>query len=161
MSRHRTTIGNVFAVDLGNDVQKFFQYVADDLTQLNSQVIRSFKTTHPSGAKPDLDELVRGQPEFHAHVAIQWGVKMGLWKKVGNATVAGRVDVLFRNTDDYGNPEIKVSEDWYVWRVNDPFIKVGRLLGKNREAEIGVVISPKQVFERITTGKYSFFYPGY
>jgi len=37
-----TKIGDIFSVVLDNGNKKYFQYVANDLTQLNSDVIRSF-----------------------------------------------------------------------------------------------------------------------
>jgi hypothetical protein len=39
-----STIGDVFSVPLGDGHKKYFQYVANDVTQLNSDVIRAFKT---------------------------------------------------------------------------------------------------------------------
>ena len=41
----------------------------------------------------------------------------------------------------------------------DQFTYVGELEGENRKAEIGVVMPPLAIVERIKTGKYSFVYP--
>ena len=49
-----------------------------------------------------------------------------------------------------GAEKIKVSENWYVWHINDEdFTRVGRLEGENRKAEIGVVVNPYDIVERI------------
>jgi hypothetical protein len=52
MARTRTTIGDVFSVPLGASGKKYFQYVANDLTELNSQVIRAFRKTFPIDVDP-------------------------------------------------------------------------------------------------------------
>lgn len=71
----------------------------------------------------------------------------------------------FRGTNDYGvwieDEPVRISEKWYVWKINEPFKDVGKLEGENREGEIGVIVNPYDVVERIKTGKYSFFYPGF
>ena len=43
MKRIVTKIGNVFSVKLNESKKKYFQYVANDIYQLNSSVIRVFK----------------------------------------------------------------------------------------------------------------------
>jgi hypothetical protein len=73
---------------------------------------------------------------------------------------------LFRGTSDSGaragQEPIKISDKWYVWRINDrDFTNVGKLEGENRKAEIGVVVNPYDIVDRIKTGKYNFFYPNF
>ena len=73
---------------------------------------------------------------------------MNLWKKVGNISDVGKIDdILFRGSSDSGSKvgeeNVKVSERWYVWRINDKdFTKVGKLKGENRKADIGIVVNP-------------------
>ena len=87
--------------------------------------------------------------------------------KVGNIAEVGITsNIIFRNTSDYGakvgEEPTKISNNWHVWRINDKdFTTVGKLQGENRKAEIGVVVNPYDVIERIKTGKYIFFYPGF
>lgn len=38
-----TKIGDIFSVTLKNGKQRFFQYIANDYSQLNSSVIRVFR----------------------------------------------------------------------------------------------------------------------
>jgi hypothetical protein len=165
MARVVTRLGDVFAVPLDNDACKCFLYAATDSTQLDSPVIKAFKETYSLGAQLDVDEVVKGEVEFHAHCVVSWGVKMGLWKKIGHVRDAGEVNVLFRDSDDLGDPGSTIgsySERWYVWRINQPFEYVGKLEGVNREAEIGVVIAPESIVDRMRTGRYPGApYPGY
>ena len=99
--------------------------------------------------------------DFCAHVFLRIGLKHGYWKKIGNAPEIGNLDTLFRDSHDYGNPSIKVSKNWHVWKANQPFADVGELTGSNRDAEIGVVIPPDSIVHRMRTGQYDFVYPQY
>jgi hypothetical protein len=156
-----TKIGDVFSVPLGGDSKKYFQYIANDRTQLNSDVIRAFKKKYSMDEAPNLSEIAGDEVEFYAHVVIKWGIKMGLWSKVGNDAFCGHIDALFRGSKDYGNQEIKISSNWYVWKINQPFQKVGKLEGNYRMADLGTVVSPPDIVDRMRTGQYNFVYPGY
>lgn len=166
MVRINTKIGDVFSVKVDENNKKYFQLIAFDLTQLNSDVIRAFKEVYPIDINPNLSEVVNGKIEFYAHCVTKWGIKMNLWNKIGNISEIGSIShVLFRDTSDYGKwigeEPIKVSENWYVWNINERFRDVGKLVGENRKAEIGIIVSPYDIEERIKTGKYSFFYPDF
>ncbi|MGJ1323031.1 hypothetical protein ACR780_10090 [Sphingobacterium faecium] len=164
MARANTKIGDVFSVKIDESNKKYFQYVASDLTQLNSDVIRAFNKVYPINANPDLSEIVSGEVEFYAHCVTKLGLKMGYWEYVENISNTGSLEnILFRDTNDYGSKpgdQIKLSNNWYVWKINDKdFTRVGKLLGNNRNAEIGIVISPDSIVNRMITGEYNFIYP--
>lgn len=166
MARANTKIGDVFSVKIDESSKKYFQYVVSDLTQLNSDVIRAFREVYPINADPELSEIVRQEVEFYAHCVTKLGLKMKFWEKVGNISEVGEIaHILFRGTSDYGvwigDEPIRISTKWYVWKVNEPFRDVGKLEGENRKAEIGVVVNPYDIVERIKTGKYSFFHPDF
>ena len=78
-----TKIGDIFSVTIDEKKKKYFQLIAFDLTQLNSDVIRTFKKQYPLDATPDLNEVTKGEVEFYAHCATKWGVKLGYWEKNG------------------------------------------------------------------------------
>jgi hypothetical protein len=156
----RIKIGDIFEVKMDEGSKKFFQYVANDITMLNSSVIKVFKNIYRNDDALDLEEVVKDEVDFYAHVFLRNGLKQGYWNKVGHIEEVGKIEVLFRNTDDYGK-EVKVSENWYVWKINEPFIKVGKLEGKNKIAEIGVVKNAGDIVCRMRTGKYDFVYPQY
>ena len=166
MARTNTKIGDVFSVKIDDTSKKYFQYIVNDLTQLNSDVIRAFKKVYPLNANPNLSEIVNGQVEFYAHCITKLGLKMGYWESVGNISDVGKTSqILFRDTNDAGSKpggQIKISHKWYVWKINDnDFTRVGKLSGENRKAEIGIVISPDSIVHRMQTGKYDFFYPDF
>ncbi len=166
MARVSTKIGDVFSVKIDDYSKKYFQLIAFDLTQLNSDVIRAFKTVYPIDANPSLSEIMNGEVEFYAHCVTKLGLKMNLWEKTGNSNVIGNTDqILFRDTSDYGKwigeEPIRISEKWYVWNINGKFRDIGKLIGENQKAEIGVVINPHSIAHRIKTGKYDFFYPDF
>ncbi len=163
-----TKIGDIFSVEVDKKSRKYFQLIAFDLTQLNSDVIRAFKKTYPSDEHPDPLEIVNGEVEFYSHCVTKWGVKLGYWEKVGKSADVGTLDhILFRDTSDYGRAAgeepVRVSKNWYVWHIGDEdFTSVGKLEGENRKAEIGLVINPASIVNRIRTGEYDFpFYPGF
>ncbi|CAA7386072.1 hypothetical protein [Chryseobacterium fistulae] len=164
--RIHTKIGDVFSVKIDEGNKKYFQLIAYDLTQLNSDVIRVFSKVFPINSDPDLLEIINGNVDFHAHCVTKFGVKLDLWKKIGNTPNIDDIsNVLFRDTDDYGSgPDeepVKVSNNWFIWHINDEnFTQIGKLEGENRKAEIGIVVNPYDIIDRIKTGKYNFLYPG-
>ncbi|MHA6726514.1 hypothetical protein ACX3PU_00445 [Chryseobacterium sp. A301] len=162
-----TKIGDIFSVELDNGNKKYFQYIANDLTQLNSDVIRAFKKEYPINEPSNYEEILSGEIDFHAHTMINVGVKQNLYVQEGKSIVYPSIDdVVFRDTNDAGHgpekPQVFISENWFIWKINDKAFKtVGKLNGENRNAEIGIVIPPFAIVERIKTGKYNFVYPDF
>jgi hypothetical protein len=165
--RITTKVGEIFSVELGDGKKKYFQYIANDLIQLNSDLIRVFEKIYPISENVDYAELLLGEIDFHAHTMINVGVKQSFFLKEGKENVIPDIgNILFRDTNDYGRKEgnelIRISNDWYVWRINDRNLpKVGPLTGENRTAEIGIVYPPFVIAEKIKTGKFNFFYPDF
>jgi hypothetical protein len=159
MTRIILKIGDVFSIELGNGSKKHFQYVANDLTQLNSEVIRVFRKTYPVSVNLDLKEIAKDEVEFYAHVVVKSGVKLNYWHKIGNCSEIGMSEINFRQSGDFGKPQVKVSENWYLWKINKPFVRVGRLEKKDRHTDIGTIVTPENILCRIRTGKYNFAYP--
>ena len=135
------------------------------MSQLNSDVIRAFKRTYRIDENPNPSEVIDDEVDFYAHCSASIGVKLGYWEKVGKVKEVGPLDnILFRNTNDAGGKIghlVEVSEKWYVWKINGEFRRVGKLEGENQKAEIGVVVTPGDVLQRMRTGKYNFVYPGF
>lgn len=156
-------IGDIYEVPLENGIKGYVQYIANDMTQLNSDVIRVFKRREPGDATPDLNEVINGEVEFYAHVTgMEFGEKDGSWKKIGHNDNVGDLKLpFFKSTRDTGNTSIKVSNQWYVWRINEPTEYVGKLEGENVNADIGSALPPAWVVQRMNTGKYQFFYHDY
>ena len=159
--RQKLTVGSVFEVRIENESRRFFHAIAVDMTQLNSHVIRVFQESYKINEPLDIPRIVAGRPAFHAHVFLNTGSKFGFWRKVGYAPAPHTVDVLFRGSNDYGNPSIALSKNWDVWRINEVPRSIGELRREFQSAEIGIVIAPDSIVYRIRHGKYDFVYPGY
>ncbi len=71
-----TKIGDVFSFQINNSYKKYFQLVAFDLAQLNSDVIRAFKKEYPINTNPDLSDIVKDKVEFYAHCVTKLGLIM-------------------------------------------------------------------------------------
>ncbi len=161
MAKANTKIGDVFSVKIDENNKKYFQLIAFDLTQLNSDVIRAFTKLYPLNTNPDLTEIVNGEVEFYAHCITKLGLKMGYWESIGNITDVGYSnDILFRSCGDRAQ-QVPVSQDWWIWKINEEQKPVGKLEGENRKAEIGSVIPPDSIVHRLQTGKYDFMYPNF
>ena len=162
-----TKIGDIFAVQVSDKKRKFFQLIAFDPTQLNSDVIRAFKDECPINEMPDFNNVVKGDVQFYAHCMTRTGVKFGFWEKVGKSNDLGEIGhIIFRGTPDYatipGEKPITISDRWYIWRIgDDDFTRVGKLRGENRKAEIGLVFDPASIVNRVKTGKYKWSYPDF
>jgi hypothetical protein len=162
MKRKYTKIGDILSVNLDDSSKKYIQYIASDLTQLNSDVIRAFKRVYLINEKPDLRDIVNGEVDFYAHCVTKHGIKSGHLELVGNDSEVGNTEnILFRISGDYGNPQIEVSRDWWVWTINNEMRKVGILEGVNQRAEIGVVVPPSSIVYRMRMGKYDFKYQNF
>ncbi len=165
--RITTKIGDVFSVQISDTEIRYMQLIAIDLTQLNSDVIRAFKKKYSINDKPILEEIVKDEVFFYAHCVTKFGIKLNLWTQIGNIEDVGDIRLpLFRGSRDSGkkinNEVIKVSENWYVWRINDEnFTPVGKLEGNNKKADLGLVVNPYDIVDRMKTGQYNFFYPSF
>lgn len=160
--RKNTRIGDVFSAQVCVSGKKYLQYIANDLTQLNGDVIRAFSRIYPIAANPGLSEVVNDTVDFYAHCVTKWGIKYGFWERVGNIGEVGPTDhILFRSSADYGNPEVKVSHNWWVWKINAQQQYVGTLKEAYHGAEIGAIMDPESIVARMSTGSYDGFYPDY
>jgi hypothetical protein len=96
MTRVSTKIGDVFSVKIDEKTKKYFQLIAFDLTQLNSDVIRAFNQAYPISDTPDLAAVINGEVAFYAHCITKLDVKMQLWEKAGHITDVGDLrNILF------------------------------------------------------------------
>ena len=121
-----TKIGDIFLVKLDN-CQKYFQYIADDMTILNSSVIRVFKKGYPLNSSLDMNEIASGEVDFYVHTVLKWGIQLGLWEKIGKNPQTGSTDhILFRSTKDVGvgvppgEKPPKISSRWWILKLQTP-----------------------------------------
>lgn len=163
MKRIITRFGDIFSVKIDDHTKKYFQYVANDLTQLNSDVIRAFKKAYRVEETPVLSDVISDDIDFYAHCVTSLGIKLGFWEKVGNIADVEIVNVFFKGTNDYGGKlgeePIRVSSNWYVWKINEDFIRIGKLEGIYKDSFAGLVINPKGIIELLRGNKYPINYP--
>ena len=159
----RKKIGDVFAVKLEHR-KRYFQYVAIDSLQLGFDVIRAFKKTYSLDDNTSLETIVADEIEFYTHCSVKLGAKYDIWERIGNCSVIGNLDYIFRDTNDSARsswePPVKVSEKWYVWKLGEKkYTNIGKLSERYKNAEIGIVFTPTDIIERLSTGKYDLTYP--
>ena len=94
MKRIVTKIGDIFCVDIGDNRKRYFQYIANDICQLNSSTIRVFKTNYPLDGETNMDEIVADEVDFYTHTVLKIGIQDGLWLKVGNCKNVGHFDSI-------------------------------------------------------------------
>ena len=165
-----TKIGDVFCVEVDNTYKRYFQYFCNDMTQLNSDVIRAFKKRYPMDYKPKPEDIVKDEVDFYAHTILRNGIEDGLWYKVGKAKGEFEEEMskpLFgtcRETKYINGDIIDVdpNSNWYVWRINSPFKPVGILPEMYRDVvDWGSVKPDVEIFDRIKYGYYRWTSPAY
>ncbi len=157
-----TKIGNVFCVEMDGRYKCFFQYIANDIEQLNSSVIRVFRKRYPMDYKPDMDEIVAGEVAFYAHTILRAGIANGIWYKVGKTSEIGQKeleDVIFgtNGKERYGvQGDVDPRENWRIWDLNGHELRHTRLPESIKEnVEVGCVLSYLCILDRIRYGYYA------
>ena len=110
-----TKIGDVFCVEIGNEYKCFFQYIEKDLEQLNSSVIRAFKTRYPMDYKPVIEDIVKDEILFYKHTILRVGIEDGAWYKVGKSKelgLDGLSKVLWGTVHDYKATRVSPEEGY-------------------------------------------------
>ena len=165
-----TKIGDVFCVDIDNQCKRYFQYIVNDMEQLNSSVIRVFKLHYPIDYQPIIDDIVKDEVEFYAHTVLRAGIVNNAWYKVGKSKDLGGdeyMDVLFGIAQAcMGDSPTNIKwvdpvENWYVWHINEPSVRIGRLTEEYRHVEMGPVMSYISIVDRLRYGHYTNKFPGY
>ena len=136
-----TKKGDVFCVNISNLAKCYFQYVADDITQLNSSVIRVFKKQYPIENSTNIEEIVRGEVAFYAHTILKSGIISNVWVKVGKHLDLGDTEnIMFKFYADC----------WYTWKIGCPHIKSDELTIEQESYSFGEILSPRSLLNRIS-----------
>lgn len=155
MKRIVTKIGDIFCVDIGDNRKRYFQYIANDICQLNSSTIRVFKTNYPLDGETNMDEIVADEVDFYTHTVLKIGIQDGLWLKVGNCKNVGHFDsIIFRSYQEWFPDDTPVG--WYIWHFGDVDSHyIGKKLGDYSSiSEYGSVFPASWVVDRIKYGKW-------
>ncbi len=131
-----TKIGDVFCAEIDGEFKAYFQYVANDLTQLNSSVIRVFKKRYPMNYVPVIEDIVKDEVLFYAHTVLRWGIEYNAWYKVGKSKEIGENEiskVIFAIADPHkydpvnGPSFVDPLENWRIWHISGHAKNLGRL----------------------------------
>lgn len=168
-----TKIGDIFCARMGDRQKCYFQYVANDRTQLNSAVICVFRKHYLVEDTPSMEDVITDTVHFYAHTMLKTGIEYGAWEKVGhikNIRDRELQSVLFGYTRNYtevysqtpeGTPSVSISscnplENWFVWKAGQPLQGIGQLPHQYVEClEPGTVYSFASILDRMRTGYYS------
>lgn len=158
-----TKIGDVFCVEFDNGTKGYFQYIANDLTQLNSSVIRAFKTHYPINQELSIDDIVKDEVAFYAHTILRPGIAENAWYKVGKSLNLGtdELEHVFwgysKGNIDFGHNERPIDplKNWVIWQVNKECNHIGELPKKYHDiVEYGPVMPYICITERMERGYY-------
>ena len=162
-----TRIGDVFCAEIDGEYKSYFQYIEKDIEQLNSSVIRVFKTRYPMDYEPVIEDIVADEILFYAHAVLRVGIEDNVWYKVGKSKNLGLDGLskilwgtLFPWTEIFENgfmriKEVDPLENWTIWYVNNECIDVGRLPEKYYDIiEYGSVLPYSSIIERLKYGYY-------
>ena len=151
-SHTRLKVGDVFMIQCADGI-RCFQFIANDRTQMSSNVIAAFAPLFASNALPDMDSIAKSNVLFVAHCIIKLGLRLSCWSKLGNAPVSVDTSaLLFRDSSDYGNKSVTKSVSWWVWKISEPQVFVGPLQGMHQQAHIGLVFPPKDIVQWACAG---------
>lgn len=149
-----TKIGDIFSVTLDNGNLRFFQYIANDITQLNSPVIRVFNNEYPTEYEVNPLEVVNDEVDFYAHTMLRWGITDGAWQKVGKCHDVGNTENIMFRMYRVDAPDHK-DRIWHAWYINKEWFIIGKLTEDYRnKSDIGLVFPYKDIVSRIKKGIY-------
>ena len=144
--------------------KRYFQLVALDMTNLNSDVIAVFQPVDlPNTLSPEerIQQILQTKVEFFTHTMVPLGVKQGVWSKIGTATPVSFKDALFKDIfyKDGLLPDVEPYEadhyhSWVIWHVGGEQRKIGAKVERYPQAELGHVYPPEDIIHRVVHGKY-------
>lgn len=170
-----TKIGDVFCIEFEGGFKCYFQYICNDLEQLNSSVIRVFKTHYSLDDNPKIEDILTDDIAFYAHTVLNFGIKLDGWYKVGkssNIGIEGLDNIYFGTANDtmsipYTTPDgiktwklitVNPLENWRIWKVNQtPMEHISLPIEYIDLIEQGGVHPYNEIRTRIQYGYYKYF----
>ncbi len=156
-----TKIGDVFCVEVEGRYKAFFQYIANDMTCMNSSTIRVFKRRYAMDYKPIVDDIVNDEVEFYAHTVLKFGIVESAWYKVGKSSDLGleALSEIF-----FASPIIERPEDqrvnalllkWNIWKLDEEKERIQGLSDEIRlKVEFGMIMPWNSIVSKIKNGYY-------
>ncbi|WP_290448511.1 hypothetical protein [uncultured Muribaculum sp.] len=158
--------GDVFCTEFDNRFKCYFQFIVKDSESLYGAVIRVFKTHYPIDYVPVIADIVKDDVAFITHTFIRFGLWDNVWYKVGKSLDTGTEaldNVVFglaqedRFTADNKLEKVNPLENWWVWKVNQPHIEIGRLPENFHDIiEPGSVKAYNEIRSRMEYGYYKY-----
>lgn len=128
-----TKVGDVFFVIIDNEYKAYFQFIAIDGTNMNSETIRVFKRRYPLNYDAPIEDVVTDEVLFYTHTILKRGLEEGVWIKTGKSNdlgLDGLDGIWFGNTVDviYDSLTMACSSvdplrNWLLWQVNKPIME--------------------------------------
>lgn len=156
--RVMTRVGDIFCI-VYEEFKVYFQFIAVDMSELNSTTIRVFQKRYPLDYEFNAEEVVAGEVQFYAHTCIQAGLKKDFWTKVGKSKDVGNLDdVLFRRSE--WTPAGVKSYRWWVGGINKEYKMIGELTEEYKtKAHMGWVVPPLDIVKKVILGEYDGYVP--
>lgn len=159
-----TKIGDVFCVEFDNGTKGYFQYIANDLTMMNSTVIRVFKTHYSNNQPVLIEDIIKDDVDFYAHTILRSGIANNAWYKIGTSLDLGIKDFATTYfgytipTETIGNKVININPltNWVIWKYQSEFINIGELPTIYHEKiEFGSIMPYQCIITRMLRGYYT------
>lgn len=144
-------INDVFEVELP-DCKRYFQFLQIDTSWLYGDVIAIFSNKYDISESPDVNDIVKGPVEYYCHTSVNCGVKLGMWKKYGNApSYTDMSAIYFRN---FTESLFEGKGHWHIWRVNEKLQSFDKIPEQFRDSYVTYLFSPYSVDHKIRYGKF-------
>ena len=150
--RVRKKHGDIFKVRISDDDVRYLQYVADDINQLNGNVIRVFKRRYTGNDAPSPDEIVDDEIDFYCHVILKWGVERGFWTKYGSSKDVGELKKVFFKDYIEELPPLYPAF-WRIWTIYK-YTERRRLPKRFKDAYWGIIFQPATIVHKMKTGRF-------
>lgn len=127
MLKQTSKIGDIFCSVINSEYKTYFQIIAYDSTELNSDVIRIFKTKYQLSDNPNIDVIIADKVSYYVHCIARLGIVKKCWIKIGNSVNVGSLDnIVFKcrllDNDHLVYIRSKYNRKagfWYIWHIND------------------------------------------
>lgn len=163
-----TKIGDIFCVEFPDNTKGYFQYIAKDMTQLNSSVIRAFYTHYPIDQDVKIEDIVKDKVDFYAHTVLRGGIDFDNWYKIGKSSDVGENElykIIFCNAstayqlyaDGIKIPRTSRFCKWHLWNINKDIFDVENVPNHTTSMiEIGTVKTYIEIYQRMWQGYYKY-----
>jgi hypothetical protein len=153
----RRKLGDVYLVQFDGNELGAIQHIGNDESMLSSNVVGVLKALPKNWEGMSDAEFAMLPREFYSHVFLKAGETLKIWRKAVNRSYAVPDGLAWCMCPvaDYNKA---TSDAWRVWNTNGE-MRVPRDKEDLRRCEVGIVIPPVDIVERISTGSYKLRWP--